>query len=30
VNELANLRNLSYEETCKITYNNALKVFGLW
>ena len=29
VTELANLRNLSYEETCEITYNNALKVFGL-
>jgi TatD DNase family protein len=29
VNELANLRNLSYEETCEITYDNALKVFDL-
>lgn len=29
VTELANLRNLSYEETCEITYNNALKVFDL-
>ena len=29
VKELANLRNLSYEETSEITYKNALKVFDL-
>ena len=28
--ELANLRELSYEEISNITYNNSLKVFNLW
>ena len=28
--ELANLKELSYEEISNITYNNSLKVFNLW
>lgn len=27
--ELANIKNLSYEEICKITYNNAMRLFNL-
>ena len=28
--ELAKIKNMSYDEICDITYNNSLKVFNLW